>query len=359
MKAAVVPSPGELEIQEIPKPEYNEYQVLVKQLSCSLCNSTDLNIIQGKYAGLKDYPLVLGHEGVGRVIEKGTRVRNFHIGDIVLHTQLDLTDDVMALPDGKSLSAGWGGFVEYALATDWRAMHATGIGPQDPRFKSVYYTQRVVQPDLDPVLAPALITWREVISAIKQFGFKANTSIVVFGDGPVGLSMALFCKLQGMHPVIVCGHYQHRLELALKLGADTVINTTEQDPIDAIRKLAPNGCDFVVDAVGKTEIVNSALRLISHDGSIFIYGIVAQDSLVLDIKNERVPGNFRIHSYQEENMLGTGEAHRQVENFLQSGCIDPNNFVTHRFPLERIAEGVEIIRKRAGLKVVITFGDTY
>lgn len=75
MKAVVVRSPGELEIEEIPTPQYNEYQVLVKQLSCNLCNSTDLNIIQGKYGGLKNYPLVLGHEVVVRVIKKGKRVR--------------------------------------------------------------------------------------------------------------------------------------------------------------------------------------------------------------------------------------------------------------------------------------------
>lgn len=358
MKAVVVPSPGELEIQEIPKPGYNEYQVLVKQLCCSLCNSTDLNIIQGKYGGLKNYPLVLGHEGVGRVVEKGTRVCNLQLGDVVLHTQLDPQNDLLVLPVGKSLYPGWGGFVEYALATDWRAMHADGIGPRDRRSKSVYYTQRAVQIDLDPFLAPALITWREVLSAIKQFGFTGNTSIVIFGDGPVGLSMVLFCKLRGMLPVILCGHYKKRLELALKLGADLVINSNEQDPIDAVRELLRGGCDFVVDAVGNTKIVDTALQLIKHDGSIFIYGIVRQDSLLLNIKHEGVPGNFRIQSYQEENMFGTGEAHQEVENLVQLGCIDPKDFITHRIPLERIKEAVEIVRKREGLKVVIAFEDS-
>jgi threonine dehydrogenase-like Zn-dependent dehydrogenase len=285
-------------------------------------------------------------------------VRNFQSGDLVLHTQLDLKNDVAVLPGGKALYAGWGGFVEYALATDWRAMQADGIGPQDPRCKSVYYTQHAVRIDLDPLLAPALITWREVLSATKQFGFTANTSIVVFGDGPVGLSMVLFCKLLGMYPVILCGHYQHRLDLALKFGADFVINTNEQNPIDAVIEALPGGCDFVVDAVGSTEIVDSALHLIRHDGSIFIYGIVRQDSLLLNIKHERVPGNFRIQSYQEENMIGTGEAHKQIENLIQLGCIDPRDFVTHRIPLERILEALEIVKKREGLKVVITFEDS-
>lgn len=163
--------------------------------------------------------------------------------------------------------------------------------------------------------------------------------------------MVIFYKLLGMHPVILCGHYQHRLELAVKLGADVVINTNEQDPIDAVRKAFPGGCEFVVDAVGNTEIVNSALRLIKHDGSIFIYGIVRQDSLLLDIKHERTPGNFRIQSYQEENMFGTGEAHQQVENLLQLGCIDPKDFITHTIPMERFRGGVEIVRRKEGLKV--------
>lgn len=359
MKAVVVVSPGEVEIKEIPVPQHSEYQVLVKQLSCSFCNTTDLNIIRGDYSlhGLPNYPLILGHEGVGRVIEKGSKVRNFNISDIVLHTQLDPDDDQLVLPSGEVLFPGWGGLVEYAVATDWRAMHADGIGPQDSRFKPLYYAQLVLRHKMDTVLAPVLITWREVISAIKQFGFSANDSIVIFGDGPVGLSMVLFCKLLGMYPIILCGHHYWRLERAKKLGADVTIDTKAQDPKKLVRDLLPGGCDFVVDAVGNAEIVKCSLRLIKHNGKIFIYGVVKQESILLGLRSGRAPDNFQIRCYQQENMFETGLAHQQIENLLHMGCITPQDFVTHVLPLERIREGIDHLQKREALKVVINFED--
>jgi threonine dehydrogenase-like Zn-dependent dehydrogenase len=304
---------------------------------------------------LKNYPLILGHEGVGRVIEKGGRVRNFQIGDIVLHTQLDSGSDLIVASGEKPLYLGWGGLVEFAQATDWKALHEDGVGSRDPRLKPVYYAQRVLRFNLDPVLATPLITWREVVSAIKQFGFNPNSSIVIFGDGPVGLSLTLFCKLWGLYPVILCGHHRRRLELAAMLGADRVVNTRIQDPDEAIREILPGGCDSVVDAVGNAEIVECALRLVKHEGKVFVYGILQEGRLSLKINDERVPGNFQIRSYQEEDMFCTGEAHQQVENLLRSGCIDPKIFVTHTVPLERIVEGLDIVQKREGIKVVIKF----
>ena len=75
MKTLVVDKGGELSVRETKVPEYNECQALVKTLSCGVCNGTDLKLIQGSFKGFGEerYPLMLGHEAVGRVLKQGQR----------------------------------------------------------------------------------------------------------------------------------------------------------------------------------------------------------------------------------------------------------------------------------------------
>ena len=85
LKAAVVEKPGTLIVKEVPEPEINDYQALVKILACATCNSTDKKLINGKLSeAFLTFPGILGHESVGKVIEIGKRVRNYNVGDLVL-----------------------------------------------------------------------------------------------------------------------------------------------------------------------------------------------------------------------------------------------------------------------------------
>ena len=69
MLGLVVYPDGTLKIEELPKPQINEYQALVETLSCGICSGTDFKIIHGNFKGFDTYPAILGHEGVGRVVE--------------------------------------------------------------------------------------------------------------------------------------------------------------------------------------------------------------------------------------------------------------------------------------------------
>jgi D-arabinose 1-dehydrogenase-like Zn-dependent alcohol dehydrogenase len=84
MKTLVVDDKHQLSIREIPVPKYKECQALVKTLSCGVCNGTDLKLIHGNFKNFSTYPAALGHEGVGKVVEVGSKVRNLKIGDMVL-----------------------------------------------------------------------------------------------------------------------------------------------------------------------------------------------------------------------------------------------------------------------------------
>lgn len=83
MKSLAVYEDGHLEIVEVPMPKYGEYEALVKMESCGVCNGTDLKIIHKKLKGFDTYPALLGHEGIGRVVEVGSKVTSFKKGDLV------------------------------------------------------------------------------------------------------------------------------------------------------------------------------------------------------------------------------------------------------------------------------------
>ena len=110
MKTLVVDRKGKLSIEEIPVPSYGECQALVKMKSCGVCNGTDMKLIHGTFKNFNSYTAILGHEGVGEVVEVGARVTGLKKGDIVLLPFLE--------ENVGNLTPGWGAYSEYAVVGD-------------------------------------------------------------------------------------------------------------------------------------------------------------------------------------------------------------------------------------------------
>ncbi len=341
MKSYVVYADGSKRIEEMPMPRYSEYDALVKLESCGVCNGTDTKIIHGVFKGIDKYPVVLGHEGVGRVVEKGSKVKNFEIGDLVL---LPFWSDV---PEGYT--SGWGTYSEYNTVTDAYAMEADGLIPDDSA-----YAQNKLPPDFDPIGSAMIITFREVLSTMKRFGFEANKSLVVLGLGPVGLSFVQFAKLMGMGPVVAIDISDDKLEAAKKRGADYVINSRNTDIIKAVRGFCPDGVDFALDAVGVTSFINTALEIIKPDAKICVYGISANMSQEIDWS--RCPYNWTLHFHQFPSKKAEAEAHEQIVSWIKMGILDPMDYVSHVYDFADIDRAFENIENRVPtMKMVIKF----
>ena len=84
MKAMVIPRPGVMEIRDVPTPKPGPYQALVKTEVMALCNATDRKLVEGHFPGMEQYPLVLGHENAGIVVETGAKVEQFKTCDRVI-----------------------------------------------------------------------------------------------------------------------------------------------------------------------------------------------------------------------------------------------------------------------------------
>ena len=342
MKSYVVFEGGECKIVDnMPMPKYDEYDALVKIESCGVCNGTDTKIIHGDFKGIDTYPVVLGHEGVGRVVEVGSKVTNFKKGDLVL---MPYWSDVP-----KGYTSGWGTYSEYNIVTDALAQEKDGIIPEE-----FSYGQRKLPSDFDPVSSAMIITFREVLSTMKRFGFEANKSLVALGMGPVGLSFVQFAKLSGMGPVIAIDIADEKLELAKERGADYVINSAKEDIVKTVRKICPDGVDFSLDAVGVSSFINTSLELIKPDAKVCVYGISANMTETVDWS--KCPYNWTLHFHQFPSKKAESEAHDQIVNWIKTGILNPDDYISHVYDFEDIDKAFENIKNKVPtMKMVIKF----
>lgn len=252
---------------------------------------------------------------------------------------------------------GWGAYSEYAVVGDAESYTANGMGEGTPQWSEGYLAQTVIKPTdkVDVVGASMIITFREVLSAIRRFGFRPNENVLIFGAGPVGLCFTKFCKLLGLKTVITTDVMDDKVEGALKAGADYAFNSTKCDIKDEIKKLFPEGVDYVVDAVGINALINQAMELIKYNGKICCYGISPKTGM--DIDWTKAPYNWTLQFVQWPSKKEEGEAHSQIMAWINQGVLNPMDFISDVFEFENILDAFALVdaRKPTTKKIVIKY----
>jgi len=345
MRAVAVVEPGKVELVELEAPSPGPYQALVKTDLAALCNATDSKLVVGHFPGVDKYPLILGHESTGIVTAVGDKVRTFHVGDRVIGGLN------FAFSDPRYAS-GWGGFCDWTLANDHDAMLADGVADAEHGWFEVAEIQRPVGADIPAAEAVLMCTWREVLGGFSDFSLGAGQDMLVFGGGPVGLSFVKFARLLGMGWVGSVDPVEGKRQRALALGADAVF--APDDP--ALAKLvAARGkpLDTVIDAVGSPACINAGLPLLKLGGSLCVYGVLAEPQLVLN--KATGPYNFNVFVHQWPTRWRERLAQTVLEEHLRSGELRAAEFVTHEFPLERVAEALAAVRQGDVVKCLLRF----
>ena len=305
MKSLIVSSPGNIEFADIPKPEIGPYQALVKVDVCGICNSTDAKLIEGTMFWAPPFPIVLGHESVGRVVAIGAKVTRYKVGDRVVRP-------IYRAPDPSSpLKPANGGFVEYGYVTDPFAMAADGDGSM----LGDYNAQRqVVAPEgLSAVEAALCISLSETASLLDPLPNLAGKTVLVAGTGVAGLSFGLWAKFAGAK-VIALGRRASRLHVAAKLGADVVIDTTEPDYLAQI--LAVNGpVDVMLEATGVVALADSLQPILKPGGAALAYGVP--------------PTGDKYAGFWQNPPVDEHLRYAWVADLVLRGWVKPEWFVTH------------------------------
>ena len=306
-------------------PETEGDSVLVKTLAGSICGS-DLHIIyMGWNAG--EFPLppgVPGHEGVGVVVDEGRS--DFSRGDLVLTAPNIFTART---------------FAEYQA------------------IDSKYLLKLPEGPPLDHLLmAQQLGT---VVYGCERLPPVEGKTVAIIGQGSVGLFHAFMLKRMGAARIIAIEPIAARREAGKQMGTDEAIDVTGQAATDAVLDLTRGeGADLVIEAVGSVATLNQALNVVREQGHVCAFGLPESSEPVAfewdTFFRRRVTMNA-VFGAQDEPGLPDFQA---ALTMIAEGEVDVAPLTTHRFPLERVQEAMDLAHNPSGgaLKVGLTFGDS-
>jgi threonine dehydrogenase-like Zn-dependent dehydrogenase len=337
MKGVFVTDVNRTAILDLPEPEVGPYEALVQMEACGICNSTDWKIIKGEFVS-GTFPILLGHESVGRVIRVGEQVRSFHIGDRVLRP--GLRDEHVPFAGGRSC---WGGFVERALVTDAWA-------ETDAAYNAFPHPQQIVPAEIPAEPAVALITLKETMSCLQSTDVQPGHSLAIVGTGPVAQALTLFAALlakegDGFGPVVVFGRREVWADRFANLGADAYVVGDDRTSIQDV--MQGGGFDRAIEAVGARSALSRCLQVTKPEGRVNLYGIAPESEPYLE-DEETDPRVFR-------GKVAEAEAHDQLLGWVQEGSVRLEEWVSHQMPWTEYERGFELVKSKTANKVVLTF----
>lgn len=280
MKVAVMEGIGKMGYEERPIPQPGPDEVLVKFEYVGICGS-DIHYYETGAIG--DYvvepPFVLGHEPGGVVVEVGSNVTHLAVGDRV------------ALEPGKTC-----GHCEFCRTGRYNLCPDVvffATPPVDGVFQEYVAHEAALcfkLPENVSTLEGALIEPLAVgFHAANQGGAHAGQTAVVLGAGCIGLVSMMALKAEGVSRVIVVDIMPKRLEKALELGADAVVNGAEEDAVEAVMRLTGGaGADLAIETAGTEVTTRQAIHLVKKGSTIVLVGysktgeMTLPMSLVLD-----------------------------------------------------------------------------
>ncbi|MCA9915903.1 MAG: zinc-binding dehydrogenase, partial [Anaerolineae bacterium] len=186
------------------------------------------------------------------------------------------------------------------------------------------------------------------IHGMEALDLRAGQSLLIMGDGPMGLLQAALGKAMGASPVILSGITPHRLDFARQV-ADVVIDVSTQNLVDELKQHTPYGPEKIIVSVGSADVVQEALQLIAKGGSVNIFAGMPKDAMLT------LPVN-RIH-YDEIRILGTfgfGPQHfRQALDVLAQNDNALKDVFTHTTSLDSIEDALQASGRYEGIKGVV------
>lgn len=327
MQALIVREAGKLELADIPSPRIGAYDALVKIEVCGICNSTDHKLIEGKMFWAPPFPIVLGHESVGTVVEASKKVRKFKVGDRV-------TRPLAFWPgSGGGLNVAMGGFAEYGIVRDGLAMATDG----DRSLAEDYNVQRqlIVPAHLQPAEASLAISLAETASVFRHLPNLRGKSVVIAGTGVVGLAFGLWAKLSGA-TVVTVGRRAERLKLARQLGADAAISTQDANWLSQIREAAGGPVSGILEATGDAPLAEQLLSVLDPQGFAVAYGVP--------------PTGVSYSSRWQNANVEEHLSFAWVADLMARGWVKPEWFISRVWPLREAVAAFEQVEQGKVIK---------
>lgn len=364
MKAAVLTAfNAPLEIVDYPKPEVKNGEILVRMTAAGICGS-DVHMWMGEDPRTP-LPMILGHEGVGVIEEIGGSApkldlygRELKVGDPVLYDRSVVCGQcyfcaVKHLPN--LCTNRWvygihrgcsepphlnGGYADHILLTaNTKLISLADWGKFDPA-----------------TLVSAGCSGATSANAIELADIQIGDNVLIQGAGPLGLYLVGYAKSRGAQNVIVIEGVKVRMDLARRLGADTVLDfggTTPEERKEAVMSATHGlGVDAGFEAVGRPEPVLEGIKLVRRGGAYMSVGTaVPMGTIPVDLYHDLVLRQVRLQGVWCSDT-------RHITQALQLVRKNPQVFadmITHRYPLDQANEALKSMAERKAIKTAIVF----
>ncbi|WP_310964986.1 S-(hydroxymethyl)mycothiol dehydrogenase [Nocardioides terrisoli] len=280
-------APVSIELVNVPDPGPGEAVVRVQ--ACGVCH-TDLHYREG---GINDdFPFLLGHEAAGVVEQVGPDVTTVAPGDFVILNWRAVCGSCRACERGEP----WYCFATHNATQQMTLAEGPEAGtPLTPALGIGAFIEKTLVAagqctKVDPSARPAAAgllgcgVMAGLGAAINTGRVSRGTSVAVIGCGGVGVAAIAGSVLAGGSPVIAVDVDDRKLEIARRMGATHAVNSTRSDPVEEIRALTGgNGCDVVIDAVGRPETWKQAFYARDLAGTVVLVGVPTPDMKLPDI----------------------------------------------------------------------------
>ncbi len=317
--------PG-LDLVEIDVPQIKSDEVLVKVASTAICGS-DMHFYHwDAFAQSKiKPPLTIGHEFSGEIVEVGNSVRDYKVGDYIAADshiscgvcpvcKLGLQHICQNLKIfGNEVD---GSFAQYVAVPE----------------NSLWRLDRDIDPDIGAVLEP-------LGGAVQATLIEPVTakSVVIFGDGPIALFAAGVAHVSGASQIALVGMVPSRLDVARKMGANTVHNVTQETDVVArlLEETHGLGADVVIDMSGSAVAMKNAFASVRKGGRVTLFGLTPKPVEEFDFNFNVILRQVRVFGVAGRHMWDTWVV---MDGLLRTGRLDPRPVITDVMPLEKFDE---------------------
>lgn len=328
MKAWVLHGIDELKYEEVEKPLVLEGEVLVEVKAVGVCGS---DIPRAYKDGAHNMPLIIGHEFAGKIAGTGKRVGVFPLIPCRQCTPCKKKQYEMCRNYSYLGSRRDGGFAEYVAVPEWNLIEVP---------ENVSYEEAAM---LEPMAV--------AVHAMRRVAPDKKDTVVVCGLGTIGMLLVMFLIDAGIENILVIGNKEFQKQNVQKLGISEQ-NYCDSKTIDVnewiMQRTKGKGTDIFFECVGKEETVVQAVNLTAPAGKICLVGNPYSD-MELDkgtywkiLRNQLTVTGTWNSSYTQDK---EDDWHYVLERLAQKK-INPSQFISHRYILEDIVKGFEIMRDK-------------